>query len=212
MSGDLRGNMIIGSVLGAFLGVMGLREAANGVVDQTYPEKPGFTVDIPDAPAGGGGAAASAPKPIDWGVVLADAAKLPELVARGEQIHKQCVACHNFDPGGPNGTGPNLYEVVGRVSGTHGGFAYSDAMKAHAAPWTYDELYKFLAAPATYISGTKMAYAGLKKSDDRVAVVAFLRSLAASPAPLPAPLPPEAAPEAAPAEGAAPAAPEAPAK
>ena len=126
MSGNLRGNMIIGTVLASFLGVLGLQQLSGGVYHSNYPEKAGFTVDVPDAPAAGG--ALVAPKPIDWGVVLADAATLPALVTKGEQLHKACLTCHNFDSGGPNGTGPNLYGVVGRMSGSHPGFAYSEAI------------------------------------------------------------------------------------
>jgi cytochrome c len=209
MSGNLRGNMIIGTTLAAFLGVLGLREGANALYDTHYPEKPGFAVEIPDAPAGGAGPAA--PKPIDWGVLLADAAALPALVAKGEQLHKACVTCHTFEAGGAEGTGPNLYGVVGRVSGTHAGFAFSDAMKAHAKPWTYDELAAFIASPASHIRGTKMSFAGYRRQEDQVAIVAYLREQAASPAPLPAPLPVEAPVEPAATEPAAEAAPAAPA-
>jgi cytochrome c len=192
---DLRGNMIAGTVLASFLGVLGLQTVADGVYASHYPETPGLAIEVAVAPEPGQD---SAPKPIDWGTVLADPAALPALIARGDQLHKACVTCHSFEPGGANGTGPALYDVVGRVSGTHGGFAYSDAMKAHAKPWTYDELAGFIAAPAAYIRGTKMAFVGYRKQEDQIAIVAFLRSLAPSPAPLPAPLPVEAAPAAAP--------------
>lgn len=203
MSGNLRGNMIMGTLLASFLGVLGLREVANAVYDTHAPEKPGYTVEVEAAPTPG---ADTAPKPIDWGVVLADAAALPELIAKGEKLHTACKSCHTFEPGGANGTGPALYGIVNRVSGTHPGFAYSDPMKAHAAPWTYDELAHFIAAPATYIRGTKMSFAGYRRQEDQIALVAYLRTLAPSPAPLPAPLPVEAAPaEAPPADGAAPA-------
>ena len=197
MSGNLRGNMIIGTVLASFLGMLGLRELASGVYITHYPEKPGYTIDVPDEPVGGG--APEAPKPIDWGAVLADATALPALMTKGEQEHKTCQTCHNFDAGGPNNTGPNLYGIVGRMSGTHPGFEYSDGMKAHNKPWTYDELSAFLTGPAAYIHGTKMSFAGYRKPEDRVAIIAFLRTLAPSPAPLPPPLPPEAAAPAAPA-------------
>lgn len=204
MSGNLRGNMIIGATLASFLGILGLQQGADTLFATHYPEKSAYAIDVPDAPAGGG--AAAAPKPIDWGTVLADPANLATLVTKGEQLHKACVTCHTFEAGGANGTGPNLYGVVGRVSGTHAGFAYSDPMKAHAKPWTYDELAHFIAAPASYIRGTKMSFAGYRRQDDQVALIAFLRAQAASPAPLPAPLPPEA--PAAPADpAAAPAAP-----
>jgi cytochrome c len=197
MSGNLRFNMIAGATLASVLGIMGLGSLGDALFASHYPEKAGYAPEVAETPAGGG--AAAAPKQIDWGTLLGDAAALPGLVAQGEKVHAQCKTCHTFEAGGAEGTGPNLYGVVGRVSGSHPGFAFSDAMKAHAAPWTYDELSNFLKSPNGYIRGTKMAFAGVKKDSDRVALIAYLRSLAASPAPIPAPLPAEAAPaEAAP--------------
>jgi cytochrome c len=176
---------------------MGLMTVGDGLFASHYPEKPGYAPEVAETPTPGQD---TAPKPINWGLILGDAAGLPALVAQGEKVHAQCKSCHTFEAGGANGTGPNLYDVVNRVSGTHAGFAYSDPMKAHAAPWTYDELSKFLQSPNGYMRGTKMAYAGVRKESDRVALIAYLRSLSASPAPIPAPLPEEA--PAAPAEAA----------
>jgi cytochrome c len=73
--------------------------------------------------------------------------------------------------------------------------------------WDYDHIDQFLKAPGKYISGTKMTFVGLKKQEDRIAVIAYLHSLG-SKLPVPAPKPAGAAPAA---EGAAPAAGEAPA-
>jgi cytochrome c len=101
--------------------------------------------------------------------------------------------------------------VFGRDAGTHAGFNYSDPMKAYGKVWTYTNLYDYLAAPAKYVKGTSMSFAGIRKSEDRVALVAYLRSINDNPNPaLPDPLP-EAAPvpadpAAAPVEGEAPAA------
>lgn len=201
MSGNLRFNMIAGATLASALGIIGLTTIGDGLYASHYPKTPGFAPEVVEAPVGGEKAA---PKPIDWGRLFGDPANLTALVAQGEKVHAQCKTCHTFEAGGPNGTGPNLYEVVGRVSGTHAGFSYSDPMKAHAAPWTYDELSHFLNSPNGYIRGTKMAFAGVKKESDRVALIAYLRAQAGSPAAIPAPLPEEA--PAAPADGAAPAA------
>jgi cytochrome c len=117
------------------------------------------------------------------------------------------------EPGSANKTGPTLYGVFGRAAGTHAGFAYSDAMKAYGKAWDYDGLYNFLKAPKGYIKGTAMAYAGMGKSSDRVALVAYLHSLSPTPAALPAPDPTRdpaqvaaAAAAAAPGEDSAPAA------
>lgn len=200
MSGNLNGNMIAGAVLASCLGVLGLGQIGDALYATHYPEKPGYAIDVQETPSAGG--APTAPKPIDWGVVLADPATLPALIAKGEALHKACTTCHNFDPGGPNGTGPNLYGVVGRMSGTHPGFEYSDAMKAHGQPWSLDELSHFIAGPAAYIRGTKMSFAGYRKQEDQIALIAFLRTLAPSPVALPAPLPAEA-PAPAPADAAA---------
>lgn len=200
MSGNLRNNMIAGATLASVLGVMGLMTVGDGLYASHYPEKPGYAPEVSEGPTPA--VEAAAPKPIDWGALLGDAAALPTLVAQGEKLHAQCVSCHTFEPGGANGTGPNLYNIVNRVSGTHAGFAYSGVMAAHAKPWTYDELSQFIASPNGYMRGTKMAYAGIRKESDRVALIAYLRSLAPSPAPLPAPLPVEA--PAAPVEAPAP--------
>lgn len=201
MSGNLRFNMIAGATLASALGIIGLTTVGDGLYASHYPEKPGYAPEVAEGPTPNGPAAA--PKPIDWGTLFGDPANLTALVAQGEKVHAQCKSCHTFEQGGANGTGPNLYGVVGRVSGTHEGFAYSDPMKAHAAAWTYDELSHFIASPNGYIRGTKMAFAGVKKEADRVALIAYLRSLSASPAAIPAPLPAEA-PAAAPAEAGTP--------
>ena len=200
MSGNLRNNMIAGATLASCLGVLGLMTVGDGLYASHYPEKPGYAPVVEAAPAPD--AVAAAPKPIDWGALFGDPASLTSLVAQGEKVHAQCVSCHTFEQGGANGTGPNLYDVVNRVSGTHAGFAYSEVMAAHAKPWTYDELSSFIASPSGYMRGTKMAYAGIRKESDRVALIAYLRSLSASPAPIPAPLPAEAPAEAPAAEAA----------
>lgn len=107
-------------------------------------------------------------------------------IERGQKMSKACAACHNFDKGGPNGVGPNLWGVVGRPKEAKAGFSYSGALKENgASSWTYEELNKFLWKPKKYASGTKMNFAGLKKQSDRAALVAWLRTLSDSQAALP---------------------------
>ena len=62
-------------------------------------------------------------------------------------------------------------------------------MKAKGGNWTYDELFKFIKSPGAYIPGTKMSFAGLSKADDRINLIAFLRTNADAPAAIPAPKP-----------------------
>jgi cytochrome c len=186
-SNNLWFNMVGAAVLATGLGIMGLGMVSDKLYEGDH-ERVGYPVEVPEVVEGGGAAAGPELMP-DWGTLLADPAQVATLVAKGDELHKVCTSCHSVDAGGANKTGPALYGVFGRAAGTHAGFAYSEGMKAHAKPWTYDELYGFLKAPKSYVKGTAMAYAGMAKSEDRVALVAYLRSLAPAPAAVPAPDP-----------------------
>ena len=192
---DLRFNSIAGAVLASVLGVMGVGIAADQLVHPNYPEKAGFLPEV-QLDSGGGGPATPAGPP-DFGRLFADQAQLADLIARGERVMAQCRSCHTFEAGGANGIGPNLHDVFGRQVASHGGFEYSEAMQGHAGSWDYLTLNDFLRSPAQTVRGTKMAFAGLRNDQERVAMIAYLRSISPNNVPLPAPLP-----EAAPAEGA----------
>ncbi|BBK39653.1 cytochrome c family protein [Allostella sp. ATCC 35155] len=125
--------------------------------------------------------AAAAPPAIEPVGPLLAAADL----AAGEAQSKKCTACHTFTQGGPNRVGPNLWDIVGAKHAHAEGFAYSDAIKSKSGNWDYEELNHFLASPRTYAPGTKMAFAGLPRVADRAALIAYLRTLSASPKPLP---------------------------
>jgi cytochrome c len=188
---DLRNNSILGALLASVLGVMGVGVAADAIIHPNYPSTPGFLPEV-SLETGGGPAAPAGPP--DFGRLFADEAQLTELIARGERVVAQCRSCHTFDAGGANGQGPNLHDVFGRAVASHAGYTYSDAMQAHGGNWDYLALDSFLRSPATDVRGTKMAFAGLRNDQERVAMIAYLRSISPNNVPLPAPLP-EAAPE-----------------
>jgi cytochrome c2 len=105
-------------------------------------------------------------------------------VAKGEKISKKCKACHVFEEGGKNRLGPALWGIVGRDIGSHEGYKYSGALAELEGDWTYENLDQFIAAPKDFVSGTKMVFAGIKSEEDRADLLAYLRTLAAEPAPL----------------------------
>ena len=78
---------------------------------------------------------------------------------------------------GANAVGPHLDGVVGRPVASVEGFSYSDGMTAHGGDWTPEQLFAFLANPKKDVPGTKMAFAGLPKPEDRANVIAYLESV-----------------------------------
>jgi cytochrome c len=183
-------NKIAGAVLGTAIFIFVVRQVAEVIYEPEVPAKPGYIVEgVVETSASGTAAAPVAEVMPDWGTVLptADA-------AAGKTVSVKCEQCHDLSKGGPNKIGPNLYEVVDRPRATHPGFDYSGAMKSKSDPWTYDELFKYLKSPQSYVPGTKMTFAGLPREQDRINLIAYLRSNADTPAPIPAPAPKTAAP------------------
>lgn len=189
MSGDDLGfNKIFGAILATALLILCLKQGAEMIYAPHKAAKEGYAIAVVDE---AGGETAKADTPPDWGTVLPKAD-----VAAGEQVSTKCASCHTFTAGGADGTGPNNYGVIGRKPGSKPGFAYSAAMTEFGSKtpaWDYDHLYMFLASPGSYISGTKMSFVGLKKPEDRINLIAWLRTQSASPAAIPAPKPAAAA-------------------
>lgn len=133
-------------------------EGAEGELKQAY------TIDTGEAAAPAEGAGAT----VDVAALLAAGD-----VAAGEAVFKKCGSCHKLD--GSNGVGPHLNGVVGRNHGAVEGYEYSEAMAAKSAEaWTPEAIFAFLENPKKAIPGTKMAFAGLPKPEDRANVVAYL--------------------------------------
>ncbi|WP_425405947.1 c-type cytochrome [Hwanghaeella sp.] len=98
--------------------------------------------------------------------------------AAGKKVFAKCRACHKLDEG-KHGVGPSLYGVVGRGVATADGYTkYSKALKEFADGKTWDDatLDAFLEKPKNLVKGTKMAFPGLRKPEDRANVIAYLKS------------------------------------
>jgi cytochrome c2 len=182
-------NTVAGWVLGAGLLVFGLNELAHVVYHAETPERPGMIVEIADV----------AP---DVDEVAPDAPHIAELLAqadadRGQAASRACAACHTFEQGEPHRIGPNLWDVVGLPIAHHDDYSYSAALQARSdETWTFEALDQFIANPRGFAAGTTMAYAGMRRDDQRADLLAYLRTLSDDPQPLPEAPEPEAEPEA----------------
>jgi cytochrome c len=99
----------------------------------------------------------------------------PGNATAGEKVFTQCKTCH-VTTAGVNRIGPSLHDVVGRKAGIVPKFAYSVANKSSGIVWTEAKLFQYLEAPRKVVPGTKMAFAGLKKPQDRADVIAYLKT------------------------------------
>lgn len=94
---------------------------------------------------------------------------------RGAKIFKKCASCHTIKKGEPARVGPNLFGVVNRQKASFSGFSYSKAMSEKGGSWDIESINQFITKPKDYIAGTKMAFGGLKKPQDRADIILFLQ-------------------------------------
>jgi len=163
---ELGFNKIAGAILATALGVMLIREVPHLLMHSSAPDSPVYQVGpvIEEGPTD----AEPVPFPSDVFIASMDA-------SRGAKVFKKCTSCHNADKGGANGTGPNLWNVIGKQAAQKADFKYSAAMSRSGLTWNYETLDGYLAKPTKYIKGTNMNFIGLKKEADRAAVIEYLR-------------------------------------
>ena len=173
-------NKIIASILLVALLVIGLGKLADGVFHVKKQKNPGYQVEIENQSTSLVTQVSEVEEKIDIVAIMA----LGD-VAAGEKIFKKCAACHSIEKGGANKIGPALYGVVGSKVGHVSDYKYSKALATYGKQWSFEELNGFLTKPASYLKGTKMSYAGLRKETDRASVIKYLNQNSDNPIPLP---------------------------
>lgn len=176
---DLKYNKIAGATLSALLFIFGgrvivdLATSPHGELKAGYELPKAVDTSAPAAPA----------EPFAFAKI---AALLPNAsVEGGQEVFRKCTACHTPAKGGKNGTGPNLYGIVGRKVATAPNFNYTPAMKGKGGDWGFEQLAVYLHDPKGVVPNTSMSFDGVKDNGELADLIAYLRTLSDSPLPLP---------------------------
>ncbi len=173
-------NKVIAAVLLIALIVIGIGKISDIAFKVDKPEKSAYKVEIiEDSP--------TSSSKVEKAVEKIDIVALLALgnIEHGEKVFKKCAACHLINKGGDNKIGPALYGVLGRKVASKKDYKYSKAMAGYDKNWTFEEMNGYLKKPQSYIKGTKMAFAGLRKEKDRASVILYLNKNSDNPLPLP---------------------------
>ncbi len=94
--------------------------------------------------------------------------------ARGKRVFRTCSSCHLLDPEAGNLVGPNLHGMFNRKAGALDGYTFSRALSEADFQWTAAELDNWLSNPNSYLPGNNMTFTGVRRLQDREAVIAYL--------------------------------------
>ncbi len=95
----------------------------------------------------------------------------------GKKRFLNCNGCHAVSSTvvDPLLLGPHLEGIVGRKAGTVEGFAYTPEFSALDLVWTEQELDRFLQDPQALVPELCMPFRGLRKPEDRQALIEWLK-------------------------------------
>ena len=112
-------------------------------------------------------------------LTLGGSARADGDAAKGEKVFAKCKACHVVDAE-TNRVGPHLKGIIGRKIASVADYKYSDSMiefgAARGGTWTEELFLEYITDPKKDVPKTKMAFAGLKKEDERNDLLAYLKS------------------------------------
>lgn len=175
-------NKIIVSVVLALVLIIGINKLSDVVYYVEKPEKPAYSVTETSSETLVETVSSESQdlQPGDIKTLLALGS-----AENGMKVFKKCAACHSIAKDGKNKIGPALWGVIGRKTGSISDYKYSKALLAYGKEWSFEEMNGFLIKPKDWIKGTKMAYAGLKKEEERASVILYLNSMSDNPMPTP---------------------------
>ena len=169
-------NKIIAAVLVIFIVIFGITKISDYIYYVEKPTQSAYKVEFAETDT----TKSNTAQEVDIAALLAMGS-----IEHGKTVFKKCSACHSIKKGGRNNIGPALYNVLGRNMCALDDYKYSKALIAFGKDWTFEEMNNFLIKPASYIKGTKMAFAGLKKEKDRASVILYMNSKGDNPLELP---------------------------
>jgi cytochrome c len=95
--------------------------------------------------------------------------------SRSQRVFQSCAACHSLKPD-QNMTGPSLAGLWNRKAGSLASFArYSDALKSSNIVWNDKTLDEWIEDPQRLVPGNDMPFAGIKNTQQRADLLAFLK-------------------------------------
>jgi len=172
-------NKLVAGVCATLLAYLGLNFFAELIYEPYHGDDHhlAFALEIEESDDDGG------EEEIDFAALFAAAD-----LAEGEKVFKKCKSCHALEAGKHN-LGPSLHGVVGRaINGAEGFEKYSGNLPGDET-WTAQNLFNFLGDPGGWSrektgSKTSMGFAGIKKAEDRAAIIAYLNETDGTPEPL----------------------------
>jgi cytochrome c len=116
------------------------------------------------------------------------ASPIGDVTAGGQVYQRECASCHQVGDGATHRIGPQLNRIFDRRAGSHDDFRYSEALSRQGRDglvWDMEKLNAYLENPRALVSGTRMSYRGLKDTERRANVIAYLRAYSDQPQNIP---------------------------
>ena len=169
---------IIISIALAVIVILGINKIADSIYEVKKPEKSAYQIDsITTVASTTSTGTSSESSDSDIMALFASA----DLEA-GKKIFSKCSSCHNI-ANSKHKIGPSLKNIWRKV-GSAPDYKYSKALSTYGKTWDVTELNGFLLKPKKWIPNNKMGFAGLKKPEDRAAVILYINSFSDNPLPL----------------------------